>query len=46
MTTPSPWQDEYWWVKQRATAEEFGVPDPDKVLAQVNEICATRLDKE
>lgn len=44
--TTSPWQDEYWWLKQRTIAEEFGVPDPDKVLAQANEICATRLDKE
>lgn len=42
------WRDEEWWhpdaiAARRAVGEQFGVADPDKVMAQVNEICSTRL---
>ena len=48
MSGDSPWESEYWWTPERQamrrhTSEEFGIADPDKVMAQVNEICATRL---
>jgi hypothetical protein len=29
--------------QRREIGEQFGIPNPDKVAAQVNEICATRL---
>lgn len=50
--TASPWQDEYWWLREAASreadqrhrvGEEFGIPDPLKVQAQVDAICAARF---
>jgi hypothetical protein len=33
-------------AEQRDIESRFGVADPSKVAAQVNEICATRLTQE
>lgn len=32
--------------QRREVGEQFGIPNPDKVAAQVDEICATRLPQE